>query len=78
MACLIALPAHSPGSPETSERIYLEATVEVVRIVVSNGNGFGVGCQIRQYRVINSETLPSWAVAEAEQKAVEPAIEQPV
>lgn len=77
LTCLIALPVQSSGSPDNDERLYLEAKVDVVRIVVNNGNGFGVGCQIREYRVINNQTLPLWAVRKAEKEAFEPAIEQP-
>ena len=74
LTCLIGLPAQR----DDSDQLYLEAKVKVVRIVVNDGSGFGVGCQIRQYHVINDQALPSWAVGEVKQKAVEPVIEQPV
>ena len=74
LTCLIGLPAQPSGS----DRLYLEAKVDVVRITVNDGSGFGVGCRISQYHVINDQALPSWAVGETRQKAFEPAIEQPV
>ncbi len=76
LKCVIVLPAHSPGTPDNNERFYLEATVDVVRIVMNEGTGFGIGCEIRQYHVIKRDRLPSWADGEAEQKLAESAIEQ--
>jgi hypothetical protein len=77
LTCLIELPVNPPGSPDNAARLYLEAKVDVVRIVVHSGNGFGIGCQIRDYRVINNQPLPAWAVRKTEQEAVERVIEQP-
>jgi hypothetical protein len=51
--------------------------VNVVRIVMNKGSGFGIGCEIRQFHVLTSQALPSWVREEAEQK-VETVIEQPV
>lgn len=76
LTCLIELPVH-PTSPDSGGHLYLEASVDVVRIVVHNGNGFGIGCQIREYRVINNQSIPAWAGRKAENEASEPAIEQP-
>jgi hypothetical protein len=66
----------SPATAEYLGRLYLEAEVDVVRIAISNGNGFGVGCYISDYRVLTSDAIPSWALAPAEQKVSTKAIEQ--
>jgi hypothetical protein len=76
LKCVIVLPTHSPGTPDDNERLYLEAIVDVVRIVMNEGTGFGIGCEIRQYQVINNQGLPAWAGPEAEQKRAETIIEQ--
>lgn len=76
LRCLIVLPTHAPDAADNNEHLYLEAKVDVVRIVMNEGNGFGIGCEIRQYQVVNRQTLPAWAATEAEQKKVETIIEQ--
>jgi hypothetical protein len=73
LACLIELPANSSGAFDSNDRFYLEAKVEVVRIVVNSNSGFGVGCAIREYRVINHQSLPLWASRKAQQEVSEPA-----
>jgi PilZ domain len=78
LACLIGLPIPQlSGSSESSDRLYLDAQVEAVRIVVNNRSGFGVGCRILEYRVIANNSIPSWAARELEQPTPEPVIEQP-
>jgi len=62
LACLVVLPAQSAGAPPR-DRFYLEGQVEVIRLVVSGTKGFGIGCRIREYQMINGEALPPWAVA---------------
>jgi hypothetical protein len=74
--CLVVLPTHTPGATD-NDRLYLDAKVDVVRIVMHESSGFGLGCEIRQYHVVNNKTLPSWAGSEAGQKRVESVIEQP-
>jgi hypothetical protein len=59
---------------ECGHRLYLEAEVDVVRIVVNNGNGFGVGCCISDFRVLTNGALPAWA--KVEQAVPATAIEQ--
>jgi hypothetical protein len=76
LKCLIVLPTHAPGTPDSDERLYLEAKVDVVRIVMNEGSAFGIGCEIRHYHVVNSQTLPAWAGADAERKMAEAIIEQ--
>ena len=76
LRCLIMLPTHAPGTADNNERLYLDAKVDVVRIVMNEGSGFGIGCEIRQYQVVNGQMLPAWAGTEAEQKKVETIIEQ--
>jgi hypothetical protein len=76
LSCLIVLPTQPSGSHEDTEGLYLEARVDVVRIV-ARGNGFGVGCEIRQYRVVNNQVLASWAIMNGfEHKPSESVIEQ--
>ena len=62
LACMIGLPGQPFGSPRSGQ-FYLEGQVEVVRLVVSNHKGFGIGCRISNYHVITSETIPAWAAA---------------
>jgi hypothetical protein len=78
LASLIGLRAQSSNSADSDERLYLEAKVEAVRIVMNNGSGFGVGFRILEYRLVNNNGLPSWAKLQAELEAFEPVIEQPV
>ncbi len=66
LTCLIGLPRRLSTSPELTDRVYLEAEVDVVRIAVNNGDGFGVGCRIFEYRVLPNEAIPSWALPKAE------------
>jgi hypothetical protein len=75
LACVIALPAGSSGE-EGRERLYLQAEVDVVRIVLNNGSGFGIGCRIFDYSVVKSDAIPSWAQAQTEQFAPSQVIEQ--
>src|ERR1035438_3108442 len=50
LTCVIGVPIRSGATLECKDRLYLQAEVDVVRIVVNNGNGFGVGCRISEYR----------------------------
>ena len=76
LTCLIGVPVRSSATREPKERLYLHADVDVVRIVVNNGNGFGVGCRISDYRVLTSDAIPSWALDSTEQPVVVTPIEQ--
>ncbi len=76
LTCLIGLPTRSTASPAFGDRLYLLADVAVVRIVVDNSSGFGVGCRISEFRVLTNEAIPSWALAQPERTAT-PVIEQP-
>jgi hypothetical protein len=78
LRCLIGVPTRSSEKRELKDRLYLEAEVDVVRIVVNNGDGFGVGCRISDYRVLGSNAIPSWASGQAELMPVGTAIEQAV
>jgi len=78
LRCLIGVPARSSTQRELKDRLYLEAEVDVVRIVVNNGSGFGVGCRISDYRVLASNAIPSWACGQAELMPAGTAIEQAV
>jgi len=75
LMCLIGVPTRCSSKPELKDRLYLEADVDVIRIVVNNGNGFGIGCRISDYRVLASDAVPSWALGQAEQMAATLAIE---
>jgi len=66
LTCLIGVPIRSSVTSECKDRLYLQAEVDVVRIVVDNGNGFGVGCRISEYRVLTNDALPSWALVQSE------------
>ena len=66
LICLIGVPTRSTSKEEAKKRLYLEAEVDVVRIVVNNGSGFGVGCRISDYRVLAGNAIPSWASGQAE------------
>jgi hypothetical protein len=59
------VPIRSGATLECKDRLYLEAKVDVVRIVVNNGNGFGVGCRISEYRVLANDNFQKWATAKA-------------
>ena len=61
---MIGVPVRSGPTLECKDQLCLQAEVEVVRIVVTNGNGFGVGCRISDYRVLPGDALPSWANAQ--------------
>jgi hypothetical protein len=61
LACLIVVPTRSSCHSEINDRLCLQAEVDVVRIMVNNGNGFGVGCRISNYRVLTNDAVPSWA-----------------
>jgi hypothetical protein len=76
LTCVIALPAGSGLSEVGRERLYLHAEVDVVRIVVNNGRGFGIGCRIFGYSVLKYDAIPSWAQAQTEQFAPSQVIEQ--
>jgi hypothetical protein len=67
LTCLINLPVRLSAKSECKDPLYLRAEVDVIRIVVNNDNGFGVGCRISEYRVLMNEALPSWAVAPPEE-----------
>jgi hypothetical protein len=70
------VPVRSSETLELRERLYLQAEVDVVRIVVTNGNGFGVGCRISDYHVLANDAVPSWALATTEQAVFATPIEQ--
>ena len=78
LTCLIGLPVRSTASPAFGDRFYLLADVDVVRIVLNNGSGFGVGCRISEFRVLTNDAIPSWALAKPDETASKPTIEQPV
>jgi hypothetical protein len=65
LACVIGIPVRSGPTLECKDQLCLQAEVEVVRIVVTNDNGFGVGCRISDYRVLAGDSLPSWANSQA-------------
>ncbi len=73
LTCLIGLPVRSASSHESFDRLYLEADVEVVRIVIW-GSGFGIGCRICEYRVLANDAIPTWGLRQKEQPF--PIIEQ--
>ena len=56
---LIALPpaSHAVASGDW----FLEAKIEVVRLVVDNDDGFSIGCRIDDYALIQPDAFPSWA-----------------
>lgn len=64
---LIALPSEPAHGNERSEaegtpcQMYIEAQIEVVRVAVDNGNGFGLGCRMTDYRLIPGDAMPAWA-----------------
>jgi hypothetical protein len=60
LACLIVLPAE-PSDSKESPQFCIEGRVEVVRLVVDNQKGFGIGCRFGQYHVIPRGEIPSWA-----------------
>jgi hypothetical protein len=72
LQCLIALPGQKVAE-DSSDQLYLEAKADVVRIVTNSGTGFGIGCQIAEYRVVNRESLPSWALREIQKETPETA-----
>ena len=76
LTCVIGVPIRSGATLECKDRLYLQAEVDVVRIVVNNGNGFGVGCRISEYRVLTNSLLPQWATAQAGQAVSASPIEQ--
>ena len=60
LTCIIAVPIRAAtGAAESCDRLYLEAKVDVVRIVVNSNNGFGVGCRISEYRIGINDSLRS-------------------
>lgn len=63
LACMIGVPIRSGATLEAKDKLYLQAQVEVVRIAVNGGNGFGVGCRISEYRVLANDALPAWATS---------------
>jgi hypothetical protein len=78
LTCLIGVPKRSSSKRDSKDGLYLQAEVDVVRIVVNSGNGFGVGCRISDYRVLADDAVPSWASANAELMLTGPVIEQSV
>ena len=58
--CLIVLPAEPSDSPESGQ-FCIEGRVDVVRLVVDNNKGFGIGCRFGRYHVIPSRDIPAWA-----------------
>ena len=76
LTCLIGVPVRSAATLECKDRLYLQAEVDVVRIVVNNGSGFGVGCRISDYRVLTNDAIPSWALASTEPAESATPIEQ--
>ena len=64
LICVIGMPIRSGATLDCKDQLYLQAEVEVVRIVVNNGSGFGVGCRISEYHVLANDALPSWATAQ--------------
>lgn len=74
LTCLVALPTRPPAPQEDGNQLCLEAEVEVVRLVMNNGDGFGIGCRILEYRVLSRAAAVSWA--QTEQGTSSPIIEQ--
>jgi hypothetical protein len=64
VTCLIGIPVRSSGTPGCGDLLYLQAEVDVVRITITNGEGFGVACRISDYRVLRKGEVPSWAVVQ--------------
>lgn len=54
LRCLLPIPA----PPDTAEsELYIDAEVEVMRVRIDNKTpGFGLGCRIADYRVVNKQT----------------------
>jgi hypothetical protein len=60
LECLIALPSQ-PLGPSRRNQLYLKGQVDVIRLVLNNNTGFGIGCRICHYRLVASPAIPSWA-----------------
>jgi PilZ domain len=76
LKCLIGVGTRLASTSDPKHRLWVEAEVDVVRIVVTNGTGFGVACRISDYRVLAGDALPSWALQRAEHASLPPPVEQ--
>lgn len=58
LRCLLSLPV--PRDSVESE-LYLDGEIEVMRVLVDNATpGFGLGCRIADYRLVNKQTAQKW------------------
>ena len=53
LRCLLSISA--PCGPMDSE-LYLDAEIEVMRVLVDT-SGFGLGCRIGEYHIVNQQTV---------------------
>ena len=58
LRALLSLPAPSESK---GNELYLDAKVEVMRVLMDNdASGFGLGCRIAGYHVLSRETAEKW------------------
>ena len=57
LKCLISL-APQP----VREQFYLEAHIEVIRLVVDKESEFGIGCKIHTFRMVSGSADPLWTL----------------